>query len=1684
MKPTRKHLKNILALTLGAFFLLGSAAQANSAPGPLEDDPVRLAALMQTAKQPWEDYDRLLKSANALATHGPELFGDTVNLYNGNVSFSVTDVSLPGNFGIPVQITRTFSVGNYPDGKPMDGAFGDWEIDLPRIEGIYGQTWHSTRCSQPTPPDVIVAGTTYTNQDFWQGLHAQMPSGGELLTPNATATKPLTSGDWKFVTAAQTYVRCLPLAGMPADRTNTTGEGFVAITPDGLIYTFSYMGQTYETPLDSPTAIASGTADLIRKKNALYVTEIRDRFENTVRFRYSNAPSDPIKLTSIEASDNRTITLIYDQTGRRIQRVTANGRPWQYVYDSSQTDAGSLSSVILPDNSSWTINYRPLSKASFLYDGDLPRRNCESTGIVIGPASAQGTVTHPAGATGTFIVRPQRHGRSNVARVCINWEFGGNIEDNDVAKFPKEAWVWKISSKTITGSAMATQEWTYSFASNGSWACSEDNSPYNLTTRFGGATCPDHSNPLTPMCTSPSCAGRATAAVSGPDNRWTRFTFGNSYRYDEGLLLKTERGSSPSNVLETTTATFALEQSGRPYPTPLGTSPSQRTDSYVNEFTRPQNGNSVSRDQVNFSWTASDFDAFARARSIQKASSLGYSRSEQITFSDNRSIWVIGQTSRVTSGGHVVQETIFDPTTAMPTERYAFGLLQEKYEYHGAGADKGQLHIIRDATNAEIGRVWDYRSGIPQDIQRPQGWLMNAEVSPFGELLYIDDPFSNRTRYTYDPMGRLNKKTFEYQDSTNWTKEETTYTGRSSGEYGLPSGLWIRTHRKSRDGLSGNREGAQPQITYEHTTWYDQMWRPVLERERDVGLAGSEKFVRTSYNAAGEVVFKSYPSSDPNSTIGVTTSFDPLGRKRFERASSELGLLTTETRYLLGHTVEVINPRGKSTLTEYMAYDTPSYEWPVVVREPTSRVTRIARDSFGKPRSITREGSYQFEFNRSKRSFVYDLHQRLCKKIDPEHGATVLDYDSAGRLWWTADGQALTNETSCDRSSVPLGARVSRSYTLRGELERIDYPDSVDDIHMTYYVDGSLRTATVGLGVDSVVRTYNYNKRRLLESESLQLDSQNLTVGYRYSPEGALSELGYPDQTWEQLSPDALGRPTRMGQYASNVEWHTRGPIKRFNYGAPGGIRFEQEINTRGLPLTRRDVWGSQAQLSERYEWDQNGNLKSVTDLVGDYSTYGNASRTLGYDDLDRLTIADSAEQPALRSITPWAFSWGEGRFEYDALDNIRAFRMARIDFSYNYDSQGRLSSISQPGEGSPMFTYGHNARGQMSSRETGGRSFSMVWDTAHRLTRTVSVNAGVSENYRYDAHGHRVKTVRASGQTVYQFYTKSGDLLWERAGTVVTKYARLNGRLIGESRNGLRFATLTDVIGSVRQKRGATGALVHEDVRAPYGSTLLGRSYQNGPSFTGHMEDGDTRLTYMKARYYDPVAMRFISPDPVYLDLSTGENYNRYWYANNNPYTYVDPDGRQAGCGTRVQGGATSHCSSTGVPTVSDTNRTNVEKLPRIVDGRASTQVVDLDGEGYESFEAAGLAGYRRFESAYFETGETEEIAGVTIMVNDRHYFTVPVLGGLENRYSLSIENAPDGAVISGRWHTHPFNGSNSFSPLDIVGVNREGGVPLLLRAGSGYVGAIYPGQGPGDGFGGVPICDMCLSPHPRYGE
>ena len=101
-----------------------------------------------------------------------------------------------------------------------------------------------------------------------------------------------------------------------------------------------------------------------------------------------------------------------------------------------------------------------------------------------------------------------------------------------------------------------------------------------------------------------------------------------------------------------------------------------------------------------------------------------------------------------------------------------------------------------------------------------------------------------------------------------------------------------------------------------------------------------------------------------------------------------------------------------------------------------------------------------------------------------------------------------------------------------------------------------------------------------------------------------------------------------------------------------------------------------------------------------------------------------------------------------------------------------------------------------------------------------------------------------------------------------------------------------TDALGSPVAETDANGQVTRRQRYEPYGAPTDG-SYIQGPGYTGHVTDAATGLSYMQQRYYDPVAGRFLSVDPVAADGNSGGNFNRYAYVSNNPYRFTDPDGR-----------------------------------------------------------------------------------------------------------------------------------------------------------------------------------------------
>jgi RHS repeat-associated protein len=120
----------------------------------------------------------------------------------------------------------------------------------------------------------------------------------------------------------------------------------------------------------------------------------------------------------------------------------------------------------------------------------------------------------------------------------------------------------------------------------------------------------------------------------------------------------------------------------------------------------------------------------------------------------------------------------------------------------------------------------------------------------------------------------------------------------------------------------------------------------------------------------------------------------------------------------------------------------------------------------------------------------------------------------------------------------------------------------------------------------------------------------------------------------------------------------------------------------------------------------------------------------------------------------------------------------------------------------------------------------------------------------------------------------------------------------IAQAQPGKVTYVYSDPQGTPLAEADASGNITATFEYTPYGTyapagTAHPAPPPNGPGYTGHVNDPDTSLAYMQARYYDPAIGRFLSADPVKPSAGNAFDFNRYSYANDNPQRYIDPDGR-----------------------------------------------------------------------------------------------------------------------------------------------------------------------------------------------
>jgi RHS repeat-associated protein len=874
-----------------------------------------------------------------------------------------------------------------------------------------------------------------------------------------------------------------------------------------------------------------------------------------------------------------------------------------------------------------------------------------------------------------------------------------------------------------------------------------------------------------------------------------------------------------------------------------------------------------------------------------------YSRTDQIVYHDNTSLWVLGQVASSTNTNTGVTEfrAEFDAAKAVPLRYYGAGTasvpgkLVQTLTYNADGT----VATVKDGNN-NITTLSNWKRGIPQSIrypataESPSGATQSAVVNDSGWITSVTDENGYVTGYGYDAMGRLASIGYPTGDTTAWSTTTFTLEYRNVAEHGLPPGHWLRRQ------ITGNSKT---------NTFYDALWRPVLVHEFDAAdVEGTLRATSTTYDAMGRVVFQSYPSSvRVPATVGTWTEYDALGRTTSVTQDSELGALTTLTTYAgdsAGPYSRVTDPRGTQTVTRYQMFDQPTYDFPVLVDMAQNRSERavvdITRDVFGKPLSIRkRDNANTVSLTRS---YTYNAYQELCRSVEPETGATLMGYDGVGNVLWSAAGLPAGQACEAAGTSAPVAARrTDRTYDARNRLKTLTFPDGRGNQSWTYTPDGlpaGITTYNETGNAYPVVNAYSYNRRRLLTFEtSGQTGWYTWGLGYTYNAHGHLSAQSYPDGQSVSYAPNALGQPTQAGTYATGVSYYPNGAIKQFTYG--NGIVHTMTQNARQLPARSTDAIGSSKPLDLGYAYDANGNVGSITD----YLAGARQTRGMGYDGLDRLVQTTSS-------------MFGTASYGYNVLDNLTSVKVSggslARDHTYVYDANSnRLVNIKNTVGGATVVGLGYDPQGNLANKN--GQTYSFTYGNRLRA-------APGKETYLYDGHGRRVES-RTTNYSVWQ-YSQSGQVMYshDARNNRKTNYIYLGGSLVALREQPMSGGTTaavkyqhTDALGTPVAVTDAAKAIVETFEYEPYGQ-LVNSTLKDGPGFTGHVQDAATGLTYMQQRYYDPTVGRFLSVDPVTAYSNPVAMFNRYRYANNNPYKFTDPDGRTAVCN---QSSCTIDCNS-----------------------------------------------------------------------------------------------------------------------------------------------------------------------------
>ena len=590
---------------------------------------------------------------------------------------------------------------------------------------------------------------------------------------------------------------------------------------------------------------------------------------------------------------------------------------------------------------------------------------------------------------------------------------------------------------------------------------------------------------------------------------------------------------------------------------------------------------------------------------------------------------------------------------------------------------------------------------------------------------------------------------------------------------------------------------------------------------------------------------------------------------------------------------------------------------PVIQKDTFGNRTELSYELDGKIKDVRRSGNHQ----RIHQQYEYNARRQITGVVDGNRNPISYDVDSWGRITGIGfadgvkEGYEYTPAGQVSRTIDGNGNAVQYRYNSLGKIsERIDQLGFTETFrydeegNLSLHIDRDGRQlqracnvfgqpvyekASDAEGKHTNISTWHYDSlgrvtRAVCDGKSYEYiydaygnlkekrSNGKRFVSYAHDRAGQITEIRDPAGVSTRYEYDILGRRSRIYNNDGlevRYGYDALNRISRIHYG--NGVETAYTYDGDGNVRTLETRAGENVLISFAYRYDGNGNR---TAKAGTQAALGGITSeiTTGNNALDISYNYDVRGQllEERRNGTSVCYA-------YDKAGNRIRKTDVQGEIRYLYNEKNQLIAEESPAD-RKQFSYDRQGGIIEEKNAAGIRLFS--YNSRHQQTRVETETGNVQEN-RYDAEGLRFELLENGRRTSFVYH--NGELLEEGREEQGISYHLGAGIEAFQRGQELSYYHRDEQLSTVFVTDG------HRNVQNSYQYDAFGipldttEQLNNRIRYTGQQYDDVTGQYYLRARYYNPVAGRFMQED-VYQ----GDGLNLYAYCGNNPVVYYDPSG------------------------------------------------------------------------------------------------------------------------------------------------------------------------------------------------